>query len=83
MADYRSTDGARVTVERRGPGRTIAIILGVLALIAVLLFATGFWSADVKEGSLPQVDVSAKGGAPEGRCACEPEVCLWSRSGVV
>lgn len=63
MADYRSTDGARVTVERRGPGRTIAIILGVLALIAVLLFATGFWSADVKEGSLPQVDVSAKGGA--------------------
>ena len=32
------------------------------ALVAVVLFATGFWSADVKEGSLPQVDVSAKGG---------------------
>jgi len=27
------------------------------------LFATGFWSADVKEGSLPDVDVSAKGGS--------------------
>ncbi|WP_245829535.1 hypothetical protein [Sphingomonas dokdonensis] len=40
----------------------IAIVVGILALIAVVLFATGFWSADVKEGSLPDVDVSAKGG---------------------
>lgn len=40
-------------------------ILGIVAaivLIVVVLFATGFWSADVKEGALPDVDVSAKGG---------------------
>jgi len=63
MTDYRSTDGDRVVVERRGSGRTIAIVIGVLALIVVLLFASGFWSADVKKGSLPDVKVSAKGGS--------------------
>jgi FtsZ-interacting cell division protein ZipA len=62
MADYRTTD-ERVVVRRGGTGRTIAIVLGIVAVIAVLLFATGFWSADVKEGALPDVDVSAKGGA--------------------
>lgn len=62
MADYRATDD-RVVVRRGGAGRTIAIILGIVALIAVILFATGFWSADVKEGALPDVDISAKGGA--------------------
>jgi hypothetical protein len=62
MADYRTTDD-HVAVRRGGAGRTIAIVLGVVALIAVVLFATGFWSADVKEGALPDVDVSAKGGA--------------------
>lgn len=61
MADYRTTDGDRV-VRRGGAGRTIAIILVVLAVIAAILFATGFWSADVKEGALPDVDISAKGG---------------------
>lgn len=61
MADYRTTD-ERVVVRRGGAGRTIAIIVGIALLIAVILFATGFWSADVKEGSLPKVDVSAKGG---------------------
>jgi hypothetical protein len=42
---------------------TGSIILGVIVAAAVivgLLFATGFWSADVKEGSLPEVSV--KGG---------------------
>jgi type 1 fimbria pilin len=63
MTDYRSTDGDRVVVERRGPGRTIGIVIGVLALVVVLLFASGFWSADVKKGSLPDVNVSAKGGS--------------------
>ncbi|MCC2979047.1 hypothetical protein [Sphingomonas sp. IC4-52] len=62
MADYRTTD-ERVVVRRSGPGRTIAIVLAIAAIIAAVLFATGFWSADVKEGSLPDVDVSAKGGA--------------------
>lgn len=62
MVDYRTTDD-RVVVRNGGAGRTIAIILAVVAIIALILFATGFWSADVKEGSLPKVDVSAKGGA--------------------
>lgn len=62
MADRYRTDD-QVVVRRGGAGRTIAIILGIVAIIAVLLFATGFWSADVKEGALPDVDVSAKGGA--------------------
>lgn len=61
MAEYRSADG-RVVERRGGAGRIIAIVLGILAVIAVILFATGFWSADVKEGALPDVDISAKGG---------------------
>lgn len=61
MADYR-TDGR---VERRsgGAGRTIAILLLIAGLIVALLFFTGFWKADVTEGSLPQVDISTKGGS--------------------
>ena len=62
MADYRTTDD-RVVVKRGGAGRTIAIVLAVAAIIVAVLFATGFWSADVKEGALPDVDISAKGGA--------------------
>jgi hypothetical protein len=59
MSDYRTTD--TVVRKRRGAGATIAIILLVIALIAAVLFATGFWSADVKkDGALPQVSV--KGG---------------------
>lgn len=61
MADYRTTDD-RVGARRGGAGRVIAIILGIAAIIAIILFATGFWSADVQEGSLPDVDISAKGG---------------------
>ncbi|ONF95904.1 hypothetical protein [Sphingomonas jeddahensis] len=75
MADYRATDDG-VGVRRRGGGRVIAIVLGIVAVIAVLLFATGFWSADVKEGALPDVDVSAKGGAM-------PDVDLDSKEVVV
>jgi hypothetical protein len=63
MADYRNTTDDGVVVRRSGAGRTIAIVIGILALIAILLFATGFWSANVKEGALPDVKVSAKGGA--------------------
>ncbi|CAN5407784.1 hypothetical protein BH10PSE12_BH10PSE12_25620 [soil metagenome] len=53
----------RGTVTRAGSstGKTIAIIIVALAVIAGILFATGFWSADVKEGALPEVSV--KGGA--------------------
>lgn len=62
MADYRTGSDNRVVGERRGPGRTIAIILVAAILLVGLLFATGFWSADVKEGALPDVKVSADGG---------------------
>ncbi|MBB5686794.1 hypothetical protein [Sphingobium boeckii] len=61
MADYnREPDGT--VVRRSGAGRTIAIIAVVIVAIVALLFATGFWSADVKEGALPDVKVSADGG---------------------
>lgn len=73
MAEYR--DGEQVRAEhRRGPGVTIAIILAALVVIAGILFATGFWSADVKEGALPEVSV--KGGEL-------PDVDLQSKEIVV
>lgn len=60
MSDYRTTD--TVVVKRRGPGTTIALVLLVIVVIVGLLFATGFWSANVtKSGALPEVSV--KGGA--------------------
>ena len=60
MSDYRNTEP--VVAKRRGAGTTIAIVLVVLAIIVGLLFATGFWSADVtKSGALPEVAV--EGGA--------------------
>ncbi|MCB4860306.1 hypothetical protein K7W03_11945 [Sphingobium sp. PNB] len=50
----------RVVVRRGGAGRTVAILL-VLALVVVgVLFATGFWKADVSGGDMPEVSV--KGG---------------------
>jgi hypothetical protein len=61
MADYR--DGTeRVEVRRGGAGRTLAILAALVAIVVAVLFATGFWSADVKEGELPEVKVSADGG---------------------
>jgi hypothetical protein len=63
MTEYRNADGTTTHVERKS--NTGAIIAGIVVLLLVIvgiLFATGFWSADVKEGSLPEVDVSAKGG---------------------
>lgn len=69
MVEYReekvvNPDGTnRVYVERHsGFGRVLAIVIVIAALIIGVLFATGFWSADVKEGALPDVNVSAKGG---------------------
>ncbi len=37
--------------------RPILILLAVVVLVVIVLFATGFWSADVKEGDLPEVKV--------------------------
>jgi hypothetical protein len=59
MPDYRTTE--TVVEKRRGGGTTLAVILVAIVVIVGLLFATGFWSADVKKnGSLPEVSV--KGG---------------------
>ncbi|WP_380786425.1 hypothetical protein [Sphingomonas sp. R86521] len=59
MSDYRTTE--TIPPKRRSGASTIVIILVVIAVIVGVLFATGFWSADVKkDGALPQVSV--KGG---------------------
>lgn len=66
MVEYTTdANGNRVVVERRGgAGRVLAIVAVVAIVIVGLLFLTGFWSADVtKKGSLPEVDISAKGGS--------------------
>jgi len=60
MSDYRNNETV-VVEKRRGGGTTIAIVLVAILVIVGLLFATGFWSADVKkDGALPEVSV--KGG---------------------
>lgn len=62
MVDVRNDPyDDRVVVKKSSGGRTIAIIL-VLALAVVgILFATGFWKADVAGGDMPEVSVD--GGA--------------------
>ncbi|APL95176.1 hypothetical protein EWH08_13525 [Sphingobium indicum] len=55
----RYTDD-RVVVHKHRSGRTIAILLIVILAIAGILFATGFWKADVSGGDVPEVSV--KGG---------------------
>ncbi|HEX8402360.1 MAG TPA: hypothetical protein VF628_11720 [Allosphingosinicella sp.] len=56
--------------------RKLLAILAIVVLIAIVLFATGFWKANVKEGALPDVDVSATGGKM-------PEVDVDSKEVVV
>jgi preprotein translocase subunit SecF len=63
MAEYRNPDGTTTYVEKRSStGKVIGLILLAILIVVGILFATGFWSADVKGGSLPKVNVSAKGG---------------------
>lgn len=57
MSDYRAGEPIH---RRSGAGKTIVIVLVAIVVIVGALFATGFWSADVEEGALPQVSV--KGG---------------------
>lgn len=42
--------------RKSGTSVWVWVVLAI-ALIVGLLFATGFWSADVKEGKLPEVSV--------------------------
>lgn len=69
MTEIRNADGTTTRTEttntyveprRSNVGTTIALILLAIAAIVGVLFATGFWSATVKGGALPEVSV--KGG---------------------
>lgn len=78
MAEYRNADGTTTIVEKRSnTGMVIGSIIALAVIVVALLFLTGFWSADVKKtGSLPDVQVSAKGGSL-------PEVDMNSKEVVV
>ncbi len=78
MAEYRSTDGTTTVVEKRSNGGLIVgVILALAVVVVAFLFLTGFWSADVKKnGSLPDVHVSAEGGSL-------PQVAVHSKEVVV
>ncbi|WP_374127054.1 hypothetical protein [Sphingomonas sp. 28-62-11] len=75
----RNPDGTHTVrettiVTKSGGMNTLLIVLLAVAAIVGLLFATGFWSADVKNGALPEVSV--QGGAL-------PDVDLDSKEVVV
>lgn len=55
----RYTD-ERVVVHKQRGGRTVAIALILVLAVVGILFATGFWKADVSGGDVPEVSV--KGG---------------------
>lgn len=62
MVDVRNDPyGDRTVVRKSGSGKTIAIILAAVLVIIGVLFATGFWKADVMGGDIPEVSV--QGGA--------------------
>ena len=65
MTEYRTTDGHTTEVQRKsGVGMVITTILLIAVVIVGLLFATGFFSASVKDsGSLPSVSIKAKEGS--------------------
>ena len=58
MRTQRDYDGRH---QSSGAGRVLALIALAAAVIVGVLFATGFWKADVKEGDMPEVNV--EGGA--------------------
>lgn len=52
--------GDRVVIHKNRGGWTIAAVLVIILAIVGILFATGFWKADVSGGDVPEVSV--KGG---------------------
>ena len=64
MSEYRADDGRTTVVEpRRGMGGVLGLILLLAVVVIGILFATGFFSANVTEGQMPQVSVKADAGA--------------------
>ncbi len=64
MAEYRDTSSNTTCVENKSnAGMIIGGVILLLAIIVKLLFATGFWSANVKSGAMANIDVSAEGRA--------------------
>lgn len=59
MANQFNNDGTR----KSGISVWVLVLLAAIVLAGVL-FATGFWSADVKEGAIPTVSVDG-GKLPE------------------
>jgi len=58
MEDYRTNDGRPAVVRGRGLGGVLVLLVILAALVAVVLFATGVFSAHVtQEGTLPAVSV--------------------------
>jgi hypothetical protein len=58
MVEVRNDPYETRVIERKSTaGRTIAIVVIVALAIVGVLFATGFWSADVDGGKMPKVAV--------------------------
>lgn len=52
--------GDRVVVHKSRRGLMLAVIVVLILAVVGILFATGFWKADVRGGDMPEVSV--KGG---------------------
>jgi hypothetical protein len=57
MVEVRNDPYGDRVVVKNNTGRNLAIAAVIILAIVGLLFATGFWSADVKDGALPKVAV--------------------------
>lgn len=68
MVEYRA-DRVPITDDQdnSGPWRTVALLVGALALLLGVLFATGFWNAQAQQPEkLPEMNVRAVGGLLPG-----------------
>ena len=59
--DGRVVREDHVVVHKSNTGRNIGIIIVLILAVVGILFATGFWKADVSGGAMPEVSVD--GGA--------------------